>query len=188
MKIGMKKVILVLIILSTGFASLVTPAASASAALTTSKSNYDLGEHVFFTLKNTGTTPIIANMNLPWWIEKLSGGTWTIPYEPGVTSEGWTLNPNESKTWEWNQNSVTPIPIDAGIYRVVVSISGEKWFAIFTIGDKDSDGMPDNVDGCPSEPGLPVNNGCPSTSPTGLCVGSTILGLFVLMGFLIKKN
>lgn len=190
MKIGMKRMVLVLVLLSTGLISLVAPAPAASATLETSKHNYDLGELVSFTLKNTGTTPIVATMNLPWWIEKQVGGTWTVVYSPGVTAEGWTLNPTESKTWEWKQWSITPITIDAGIYRVGVNISGEKWVAIFTIGDKDSDGMPDTVDGCPDEPGPIYNNGCPVTVPakSPVCVGSTILSLFVLAGLTAKRH
>lgn len=191
MKIGTKKMILVLAMLIIGLTSLVAPAPAASATLETSKHNYDLGEVVSFTLKNTGATPITANMNLPWWIEKLVGGQWVIPYSPGVTSEGWTLNPNESKTWEWNQYTITPITIDAGIYKVVVRISGEEWYVVFTIGDRDSDGMPDTVDACPDTAGPAFNNGCPVTtpikSPTSSCVGTTILSIFVLTGLLAKK-
>jgi len=161
MKIGMKKMVLVLVMLSMGLTSLVAPAPGIQATVTTSKCNYELGEPVYFTLKNTGTTPIVSNEGYPWRIEKLIGGGWVTPYVPPWTSQSWTLYPGQSKTWEWGQWSITDIKIDAGVYRAVVNISGNKWFAIFTIGDKDSDGLPDTVDGCSYSFGRICNKGCP---------------------------
>ncbi len=160
MKIGIGKMVLVLVILSTGLTSLVTPAPGTQATITTSKHNYELGEDVVFTLKNTGTTTIGFGAG-SWGIDKLTGGKWTrinLGFQVMIL---WFVDPNESYTWEWGQWSADPnLIVDAGIYRVVVYNESS---AIFTIGDKDSDGLPDTVDGCKYSFGRIYNKGCPFT-------------------------
>ena len=106
-----------------------------SAALTTSKPDYSLGETVFFTLTNTGSAAITSTINNPWNIYKKSGATWIIAYVPGVAMMGWTINPGGSKTWSWGQTSNAAVIIDAGTYKVTVDITGVgSWSTTFTIG------------------------------------------------------
>ena len=126
----------VLFILSSGLILAVAlPASAASAVLTTSKPDYNLGETVYFTLTNTGITPITSTINNPWTIYKKSGMTWQTAYVPGIAMSSWTLNLGGTKTWSWGQTSNAMVTIDAGTYKVEVDISSVgTWSTTFTIG------------------------------------------------------
>ena len=104
-----------------------------SATLQTNKSTYSLGETVYFTLKNTGTTDITSNDVNPWVIQKYISGVWQNCYVPAAAIIPWTIHPGQSKTWSWGQNSNAMIPIDDGDYRVRVSIGSNTWIDTFKI-------------------------------------------------------
>jgi hypothetical protein len=159
-----------------GCVSFTTASGAASAILTTSKSNYTLGEPVFFTLTNTGAFAISATVNNPWVIDKKVGFAWQTAYVPGIALQNWTLNPGSSKTWSWGQTSNAMVTIDAGTYRVEVDISGVgSWSCEFTIGeseeepaepeeeeDDDGDGVPNSEDNCYNpDCNIVDSRGCP---------------------------
>lgn len=134
---SMKKAtsVIMLLFFSIGFMYSVNSAPAASAIVSTNKLNYSLGETVYFTITNTGATPINCSTNNPWTIYKQSGASWQTAYVPGIAMENWVLNPGGSRMWSWGQTSNAMVTIDAATYKVEVSISGfGTWSTTFTIG------------------------------------------------------
>jgi hypothetical protein len=161
MKIEMKKAMLLLILFIIGLMpTLVAPAPVPFATLTTSKYSYSVGEPVDFTLTNTGTVPISFDMDNLWVVHKEQpDGTWITVFVPAVQTIGWTLDPGDSKTWEWLQDTnVAGVSIDAGTYNVEILVLG--------------------VGSCSTT----------FTLEKGICLGSFLLSIFIVAGLFLYKR
>jgi PKD repeat protein len=87
------------------------------ATLTTSKSVYDVGEQVQFTLTNVGSNTLTLANTAPF---NITSGTTTIfsPIGGQVITQ---LIPSKNQSWTWDQKNTTSTQVAEGVYSVTVS-------------------------------------------------------------------
>lgn len=112
-----------------------TPTETVAATLVTSKPDYDRGEKVEFTLKNTGNVALELKNGAPF---KISQGA-TVKFSPVATQALEAIAAGQSKTWSWDQKGDDGQQVADGTYAVTVDFSanGQAYSrsAAFTVVD-----------------------------------------------------
>jgi len=89
-----------------------------SISILTEKIDFELGEHIYIKIVNSGTIPLIfsdASYGL-----KVTGLDGVLYYTPMVAQVISTLEPKEEKTFVWNQKRMDGSDSLEGIYKIVV--------------------------------------------------------------------
>jgi len=90
-----------------------------SLSIVTEKIDFNLGEDITIRIINSGTIPLTfsdASYGL-----KITGLDTTVLYSPISAQVISTLEPNEEKTFVWDQIKSDGDPVSAGIYKIVSS-------------------------------------------------------------------
>jgi len=89
-----------------------------SISILTEKIDFELGEHIYIKIVNSGTIPLIfSDTSYGLKITGLDGVLYHTPMAAQVIS---TLEPNEEKTFVWNQKRMDGSDSLEGIYKIVV--------------------------------------------------------------------
>ena len=89
-----------------------------SISIVTEKIDFELGEHIYIKIVNSGTIPLTfsdASYGL-----KITGLDGVLYYTPMVAQVISTLEPKEEKTFVWNQKRVDGSDLLEGFYKIVV--------------------------------------------------------------------
>lgn len=89
-----------------------------SISILTEKIDFELGEHIYIKIVNSGTIPLIfsdASYGL-----KVTGLDGVLYYTPMTAQVISTLEPKEEKTFVWNQKRMDGSDSLEGIYKIVV--------------------------------------------------------------------
>jgi len=89
-----------------------------SISILTEKIDFELGEHIYIKIVNSGTIPLIfsdASYGL-----KITGLDGVLYYTPMAAQVISTLEPKEEKTLVWNQKRMDGSDSLEGIYKIVV--------------------------------------------------------------------
>jgi len=89
-----------------------------SISILTEKIAFELGEHIYIKIVNSGTIPLIfSDTSYGLKITGLDGVLYYTPMAAQVIS---TLEPKEEKTFVWNQKRMDGSDSLEGIYKIVV--------------------------------------------------------------------
>jgi len=89
-----------------------------SISILTEKIDFELGEHIYIKIVNSGTIPLIfSDTSYGLKITGLDGVLYYTPMAAQVIS---TLEPKEEKTFVWNQKRMDGSDSLEGIYKIVV--------------------------------------------------------------------
>jgi len=89
-----------------------------SISILTEKIDFELGEHIYIKIVNSGTIPLIfSDTSYGLKITGLDGVLYYTPMAAQVIS---TLEPKEEKTYVWNQKRMDGSDSLEGIYKIVV--------------------------------------------------------------------
>jgi len=89
-----------------------------SISILTEKIDFELGEHIYIKIVNSGTIPLIfSDTSYGLKITGLDGVLYYTPMAAQVIS---TLEPKEEKTLVWNQKRMDGSDSLEGIYKIVV--------------------------------------------------------------------
>ena len=90
----------------------------ASISILTEKIDFELGEHIYIKIVNSGTIPLtFSDTSYGLKVTGLDGVLYYTPMAAQVIS---TLEPKEEKTFVWNQKRMDGSDSLEGIYKVVV--------------------------------------------------------------------
>ena len=89
-----------------------------SISIVTEKIDFELGEHIYIKIVNSGTIPLtFSDASYGLKITGLDGVLYYAPMAAQVIS---TLEPKEEKTFVWNQKRMDGSDSLEGIYKIVV--------------------------------------------------------------------
>jgi len=89
-----------------------------SISILTEKIDFELGEHIYIKIVNSGTIPLIfSDTSYGLKVTGLDGVLYYTPMAAQVIS---TLEPKEEKTFVWNQKRMDGSDSLEGIYKIVV--------------------------------------------------------------------
>jgi len=89
-----------------------------SISILTEKIDFELGEHIYIKIVNSGTTPLtFSDASYGLKVTGLDGVLYYTPMAAQVIS---TLEPKEEKTFVWNQKRMDGSDSLEGIYKIVV--------------------------------------------------------------------
>ena len=89
-----------------------------SISILTEKSDFELGEHIYIKIVNSGTIPLtFSDASYGLKVTGLDGVLYYTPMAAQVIS---TLEPKEEKTFVWNQQRMDGSDSLEGIYKIVV--------------------------------------------------------------------
>jgi len=89
-----------------------------SISILTEKIDFELGEHIYIKIINSGTIPLtFSDASYGLKVTGLDGVLYYAPMAAQVIS---TLEPNEEKTFVWNQKRMDGSDSLEGIYKIVV--------------------------------------------------------------------
>jgi len=89
-----------------------------SISILTEKIDFELGEHIYIKIVNSGTVPLtFSDASYGFKVTGLDGVLYYIPIAAQVIS---TLEPNEEKTFVWNQKKMDGSDSLEGRYKIVV--------------------------------------------------------------------
>ena len=89
-----------------------------SFSILTEKIDFELGEHIYIKIVNSGTIPLtFSDASYGLKVTGLDGVLFYTPMAAQVIS---TLEPNEEKTFVWNQKRMDGSDLLEGFYKIVV--------------------------------------------------------------------
>jgi len=89
-----------------------------SISIVTEKIDFELGEHIYIKIVNSGTIPLtFSDASYGLKVTGLDGVLYYTPMAAQVIS---TLEPKEEKTFVWNQKRVDGSDLLEGFYKIVV--------------------------------------------------------------------
>ena len=89
-----------------------------SISILTEKIDFELGEHIYIKIVNSGTVPLtFSDASYGFKVTGLDGVLYYIPIAAQVIS---TLEPNEEKTFVWDQKRMDGSDSLEGRYKIIV--------------------------------------------------------------------